>query len=326
MAQQPTQPIAENVWWVLPGKLAGVRQPTTAEISELAAAGVSAIVSVFHEADNLERYQQADIPALWLPIAIDSVPNPSQLQAFRDFVAQQTQLGHAVAVHCSTGRHRTGTMLAAYLIGAGASYERAMQTILATNPQLELPTAQTLFLQALANESDKVDDSLPIAMKAAQAEKTIEQPIADNLWWVMPGKLGGVRKPIAEELLELQAAGIGAIVSVLDDSSNLALYEQANIPNLWLPTKGGTAPSQEQIQALQAFVDQQNRLGNGVAVHCTNGIRRTGTMLAAYLIQTGLSYDEAMQNIQSANPDVALREAQTTFLKALAGELSGDIV
>src|SRR4028119_1589445 len=88
------------------------------------------------------------------------------------------------------------------------------------------------------------------------------QPISENLWWVIPGKLAGVRKPMAEELTELQAAGIGAIVSVMDDPSNLDLYQQADIPYLWLPTIGGTAPSREQIQELQNFVDSQNRLGH----------------------------------------------------------------
>lgn len=109
------------------------------------------------------------------------------------------------------------------------------------------------------------------------------QPISENLWWVIPGKLAGVRKPTAEELAELQAAGVGAISSVMDDPSNQDLYQQADIPYLWLPTKGGTAPSREQIQELQDFVDQQNHLSNAVAVHCTSGRRRTGTMLAAYL-------------------------------------------
>ena len=173
MEKQLIQPIAENVWWVIPGKLAGVRKPLPAEIPELEMAGVSAIVSVFHEADNLSLYQQAGLPLLWLPIAIDSVPDQAQMQEFRQFVASQNQLGHAVAVHCSTGKHRTGTLLAAYLIGAGASYESAMQTLLAANPQLELPATQTQFLKALATVV------------------TVEQPIAENLWWVIPGKLGG---------------------------------------------------------------------------------------------------------------------------------------
>ncbi len=121
-----------------------------------------------------------------------------------------------------------------------------------------------------------------------------------------------------EELTELQAAGIGAIVSVMDDPSNLDLYQQADIPHLWLPTKGGTAPSREQLQKLQDFVDIQNAQGNAVVVHCTSGRRRTGTMLASYLICTGLSYDDAMQTIESANSEVDLREAQSTFLRELA--------
>lgn len=145
------------------------------------------------------------------------------------------------------------------------------------------------------------------------------QPIEKNLWWVIPGKLAGVRKPAPEEITDLQAAGVGAIVSVMDDPSNLDLYQQANLPHLWLPTPGGTAPNPEQIQELQNFIDQQNQFGNAVAVHCTSGRRRTGTMLASYLIQAGSSYDDAMQTILFANPDVELREAQITFLQDLAG-------
>ena len=145
------------------------------------------------------------------------------------------------------------------------------------------------------------------------------QPINKNLWWVIPGKLAGVRKPMVEELTDLQTAGIGAIVSVMDDPSNVDLYQCSEIPHLWLPTKGGTAPSREQIQKLQNFVASQNELGHAVAVHCTSGKRRTGTMLASYLILAGLSYDEAMQTIQDAKPDAELREAQTSFLRELAG-------
>jgi protein-tyrosine phosphatase len=146
------------------------------------------------------------------------------------------------------------------------------------------------------------------------------QPIAENLWWVIPNKLAGVRKPVVEELTELQAAGIGAIISVMDDPSNLDLYQRSDIPYLWLPTKGGTSPSRQQIQELQDFVNYQNQLGKAVAVHCTSGRRRTGTMLASYLINAGSAYDDAMQAIQTANPDVELREAQTTFLQELAAK------
>jgi len=114
---------------------------------------------------------------------------------------------------------------------------------------------------------------------------------------------------MAEELSELQSAGIGAIVSVIDDPSSLNLSQQVDIPHLWLPTRGGTAPSPEQIQELRKFVSSQNQFCHAVAVRCTIGRRRTGTMLAAYLILTGLPYKEAMQTVQEANPDAELREA-----------------
>lgn len=146
------------------------------------------------------------------------------------------------------------------------------------------------------------------------------QPITENLWWVIPGQLAGVRKPTLKEIAELQLMGVGAIVSVMDDSSNLDLYQQAGLAHLWLPTKGGTAPSYEQIQNLQNFVEAQNRLGKAVAVHCTSGRRRTGTILAAYLIQTGSTFQNAIQTVLAANPNAELREAQISFLRSLADE------
>jgi atypical dual specificity phosphatase len=146
------------------------------------------------------------------------------------------------------------------------------------------------------------------------------EPIVENLWWVIPGKLAGVRKPMAEELTdELQATGIGAIVSVMDDPSNLDLYKQADIPHLWLPTKGGSLPRREQIEELQNFVDQHNRQNKAVPVHWTSGRRRTGTILASYLIHLGSSYEDAIETIEEANPEVELREAQSIFLRELAG-------
>lgn len=146
----------------------------------------------------------------------------------------------------------------------------------------------------------------------------MEQPISENLWWVIPGKLAGVRKPMAEEIAELQAAGVGAIVSVMDDPANLDLYQAIGIDSLWLPIQGGSVPTGEQVQKLQHFVSEQNQRGHGVAVHCTNGKRRTGTMLAAFLIGTGSTFEDAMQILQTAKPELDLREAQIDYLKSLA--------
>jgi protein tyrosine phosphatase (PTP) superfamily phosphohydrolase (DUF442 family) len=146
----------------------------------------------------------------------------------------------------------------------------------------------------------------------------MSQPISENLWWVVPGQLAGVRKPEPAELPELEAAGIGAIASVMDDPTNLDAYARAGIPHLWLPTTGGTAPRFEQVQAFEQFVAEQQAQQRAVAVHCTSGRRRTGTLLAAYLIRSGLSFETVMQRIAEANPAVEFRDAQIEFLRSLA--------
>ena len=146
------------------------------------------------------------------------------------------------------------------------------------------------------------------------------QPIRENLWWVVPGKLAGVRKPTPEELSELQAAGIGAIISVMDDPSNLEAYEAAGLPYRWVPVKGGTAPSPAQATELREFIEAQTQAGRAVAIHCTSGRRRTGTAIATYLIANGAPFADAVNAVTTANPAAEMREAQLQFLRELAGE------
>ena len=144
------------------------------------------------------------------------------------------------------------------------------------------------------------------------------RPIVENLWWVIPGKLAGVRKPTAAELKELQAVGIGAIVSVVHDRSNLELYDRENMPHLWLPIQIASSPSRSQVEELIDFVERYHRQGVGTAVHCTGGLHRTGTMLAAYLILNGAAVEDAIETIATANPQAVLELAQTVFLHSLA--------
>ncbi|MBE7380938.1 MAG: dual specificity protein phosphatase family protein [Leptolyngbya sp. SIO1E4] len=146
----------------------------------------------------------------------------------------------------------------------------------------------------------------------------VQEALTKSLWWVIPGKLAGMRKPAPHELTALQAAGIGAIASVMDDPSNLDVYEATGIPYQWLPTKGGTAPTRDQVETFRAFVDQQTAAGTAIAVHCSSGRRRTATFLGAYLILTGASYPQALDAIAQANPTVEMRTAQLDFLQSLA--------
>ncbi len=57
-------------------------------------------------------------------------------------------------------------------------------------------------------------------------------------------------------------------------------------------------------------------------MHCTSGNRRTGTLLAAYLIAKGEKPDIAIELIQKVRPTAELREAQIKFLSELPSLIS----
>jgi atypical dual specificity phosphatase len=153
--------------------------------------------------------------------------------------------------------------------------------------------------------------------------------ISHNLWSFLPGKFCGVRKPVhadeVEELIRLHR--IGGIISLLDDEENLELYNQCNIPFLHFATKGGTSPSIEQVKAAISF---QESMQGMIAVHCTSGKRRTGTLLGGIflmLVKQGkitidgdnTAFDAMKSTLLNSKPDCDLREAQWQWLQEVDG-------
>ncbi len=145
----------------------------------------------------------------------------------------------------------------------------------------------------------------------------------DYIWWVIPGKLAGMPRPPLEDLPQLYEAGLRGIVSVMDEPSGIKEYEQAGLAALWLPIIGGKAPTVEQVQQFVQFAEPM--IAQAVAVHCTSGNRRTGTLLAAYLVAKGENTDRAIKHIQQVRPTAELREAQIQFLYDLPGLLGLDL-
>lgn len=142
--------------------------------------------------------------------------------------------------------------------------------------------------------------------------------IKDNLYWGIKDQLAGVRKPEnLEEVEYLRALGIGGFISLLDDKENHQLYEKAQINYLWLPVKGGTSPSLEQVEkALEFFLKVKNE-GKALAVHCTGGRKRTGTLLAAMMVKNGESLNRVLAILLESNPEIILNQQQAQFLKKL---------
>jgi dual specificity MAP kinase phosphatase len=84
---------------------------------------------------------------------------------------------------------------------------------------------------------------------------------------------------------------------------------------LWLPTVDGTAPSPEALEQGVQAITLLRAQGIKMYIHCKNGHGRSTTLLAAYLIRTGMSVDDAVAAIKRKRPSIHLTPEQVEALK-----------
>ena len=152
--------------------------------------------------------------------------------------------------------------------------------------------------------------------------KERSSPYPHFLWWAIPNQLAGMPRPALDDLSQLVQSKISGIISVMDEPSGINEYKAVGLSALWLPITGGKAPSIEQVQSAVNFIDPILAKGEAAVIHCTSGNRRTGTLIAAYLIAKGEVPTIAIERIYKARPTAELREVQRQFLLNLPEALS----
>lgn len=132
--------------------------------------------------------------------------------------------------------------------------------------------------------------------------------------------LGGQYK--IRGLKRLKGWGITAVVSMRERSFQQAQHADW-LDYLHLPTKDLTAPSMEDldkgIKFIQKHIDQEGK----VYIHCHHGEGRGPSMAAAYLVSTGLTLQDALDQIRKVRTFILptpvqlerLREFEMKLLK-----------
>jgi polymorphic toxin system DSP-PTPase phosphatase-like protein len=155
-----------DLWWIIPGVLAGMSRPFIHadrpetpnaplhafpdELPRLWKAGIRGVVCMLNMPSAAATYQSAGFAFHLMPVPDGDAPSMEQFVKFVGFVTRQRALGHPVAVHCEAGIGRTGTALAGYLVAAhGMSPEEAILQVRAQRTGAVETGRQVQFLWAL---------------------------------------------------------------------------------------------------------------------------------------------------------------------------------
>ena len=120
-----------------------------------------------------------------------------------------------------------------------------------------------------------------------------------NFSWIVPDSVGGMGHPGPHGVLWLaDEQGVTALVSLTERAPD----SEGGVDVLHVPVVDMTAPSLDQLHQSVAFMRGVVEKGGRVVAHCGAGMGRTGTVLAAYLISTGISAAKAIANIRALRP------------------------
>ena len=114
---------------------------------------------------------------------------------------------------------------------------------------------------------------------------------------------------------ELTKEGVSADISLeeerLDQPFGVEFYA-------WIPVKDHEAPSQDQLKLGVAVLENLIGLKKKVYVHCKNGHGRAPTLVAAYFIKQGKSFEEVEKIIKAKRPSIHLQDSQRKALRIFA--------
>jgi len=121
--------------------------------------------------------------------------------------------------------------------------------------------------------------------------------------WIDPPRLAALACPQSnEDLRWLRRHGIDVLISLTENPLPRHWLNEAGMLAVSVPVPDMSPPSDRQIDHVITTIRKANASGMGVAIHCTAGLGRTGTVLAAYFVSTGLSAREAMVKVRDLRP------------------------
>ncbi|MFB0559792.1 MAG: dual specificity protein phosphatase 23 [Candidatus Lokiarchaeia archaeon] len=140
-----------------------------------------------------------------------------------------------------------------------------------------------------------------------------------NFSWLIPGVLAGASRPNRSgDLQRLADEGVRVLVTAMMNPLDTETVPSSGLEYHHIPVRDFGTPTLEQLQEFVDIVNENRAKGQPVAVHCLMGCGRTGTFLAAYLINQGMSFEKAVQEVRQKRPCSIETRGQMDILRRFA--------
>jgi protein tyrosine/serine phosphatase len=147
-------------------------------------------------------------------------------------------------------------------------------------------------------------------------------------YWVRQGQLLAGAYPSASDVAEARSklglfldAGIRTFVDLTEETEPLRNYDDVleglsaergiSCKRLRFGVRDRDVPTPDLLGEIIATIRHEIAAGRPVYVHCWGGIGRTGTIVGCWLVEEGLSGEEALERIADLRRDAADRSWQS---------------
>ena len=138
-----------------------------------------------------------------------------------------------------------------------------------------------------------------------------------NFSWILHGSLAGSMGPTERRhLIYWERNDITAVVRMEENTISASPW---GFEELYDPVPDFGTPPVEQIDRIVSFIEQQiETWERPTVVTCAAGLGRTGTILAAYLVNTGWDADASIDYIRQLRPGSIQTPAQAEAVREYA--------
>ena len=145
------------------------------------------------------------------------------------------------------------------------------------------------------------------------------------------GRAPGYGSDRFEDFREIKALGISKIYCLQEEEELLYLsngtenigrrresLSALGIELVHSPIGDFSVPTMEQAAELTKMILSDITEGKNVLIHCMGGLGRTGTIAACVLVRTGISPQEAVEQVRIVRPGTLETNAQVQFVRDFA--------